>query len=174
MLSPGMRLGPYEILEPIGAGGMGEVYRARDARLERDVAIKVLPEALARDTAALGRFEREAKSLAALSHPHLLAIFDVGSEGGVAYLVTELLEGADAAQPHGAPGALVARVGPHRDGHRGRPGGGAFARHRAPGPETRERLPDRGRARQDPRLRHRAARDAAVGGAGERRDGDRD
>ena len=93
MLSPGMRLGPYEILEPIGSGGMGEVYRARDARLERDVAIKVLPEALARDGAALGRFEREAKSLAALSHPHLLAIFDVGSEGDVAYLVTELLQG---------------------------------------------------------------------------------
>ncbi len=93
MLSPGMRLGPYEIRETIGSGGMGEVYRARDARLERDVAIKVLPEALARDTAALGRFEREAKSLAALSHPHLLAIFDVGSEGDVAYLVTELLEG---------------------------------------------------------------------------------
>ena len=67
MLSPGMRLGPYEIREAIGSGGMGEVYRARDARLERDVAIKVLPEALARDTAALGRFEREAKSLAALS-----------------------------------------------------------------------------------------------------------
>jgi len=93
MLSPGMRLGPYEIREPIGSGGMGEVYRARDGRLERDVAIKVLPEALARDTAALGRFEREAKSLAALSHPHLLAIFDVGTEGDVAYLVTELLQG---------------------------------------------------------------------------------
>ena len=92
-LSAGTKLGPYEILSPLGAGGMGEVYRARDRRLERDVAVKVLPEHLAQDPQALARFEREAKSVAALSHPNILAIHDVGSEQGVAYVVLELLEG---------------------------------------------------------------------------------
>src|ERR1044071_324307 len=92
-LAPGTRLGPYEILAPIGAGGMGEVYRARDPRLNRDVAIKVLPERLANDPQALARFEREAKAVAALSHPNILAIHDFGSEAGIAYAVTELLEG---------------------------------------------------------------------------------
>src|SRR6476620_8583124 len=92
-LSAGTRLGPYEILAPLGAGGMGEVYRARDPRLNRDVAIKVLPERLANDPQALARFEREAKAVAALSHPNILAIFDVGSGQGMTYAVTELLEG---------------------------------------------------------------------------------
>ncbi len=89
----GARLGSFEILAPIGAGGMGEVYRARDRKLDRDVAIKVLPEAIAADPGALARFEREAKSIAALSHPNILAIFDFGVENGVAYAVMELLEG---------------------------------------------------------------------------------
>ncbi|MEX1245364.1 MAG: protein kinase [Thermoanaerobaculia bacterium] len=92
-LSPGSRLGPYEILAPLGAGGMGEVYRAHHPRLGREVAIKVLPERVAADPEALARFEREAKAIAALSHPNILAIFDFGSEGGVSYAVTELLEG---------------------------------------------------------------------------------
>src|SRR5215472_17716204 len=92
-LSPGGRLGPYEIVATLGAGGMGEVYRARDTRLERDVAIKVLPEHLARDPQALARFERESKGVAALSHPNILAIHDVGCDNGVTYAVTELLEG---------------------------------------------------------------------------------
>ena len=92
-LSAGTRLGPYEILVPIGAGGMGEVYRARDKRLERDVAVKVLPESVASDPATLGRFEREAKAIAALSHPNILAIHDFGTHEGVAYAVMELLEG---------------------------------------------------------------------------------
>ncbi|MGH9858267.1 MAG: protein kinase domain-containing protein, partial [Acidobacteriota bacterium] len=92
-LASGTRLDQYEILSPIGAGGMGEVYRARDTRLGRDVAIKVLPERLAADSEALGRFEREAKALAALSHPNILAIFDFGTENGVTYAVMELLEG---------------------------------------------------------------------------------
>src|SRR2546422_6488680 len=87
------RLGPYEIVASIGAGGMGEVYRARDPRLARDVAIKVLPEHLSKDPTALVRFEREARAVAALSHPNILAIFDVGTERGVGYVVTELLEG---------------------------------------------------------------------------------
>ena len=92
-LERGLRLGDYEILEPIGAGGMGEVYRARDHRLDRDVAIKVLPEAVARDAAALARFEREAKAVASLSHPNILAIHELGSAEGRRFAVTELLEG---------------------------------------------------------------------------------
>src|SRR5262245_4463824 len=87
------RLGPYEILAPLGAGGMGEVWRARDTRLGREVAVKVLPERLAADAEALGRFEREAKAVAALSHPNILAIHDFGREGAVVYAVMELLEG---------------------------------------------------------------------------------
>jgi len=92
-LGRGTRLGAYEIVAPLGAGGMGEVYRARDMRLDRDVAIKVLPAQLTDDPVALARFEREAKAVAALSHPGILSIFDFGSENGVAYAVMELLEG---------------------------------------------------------------------------------
>ena len=92
-LSPGQRLGPYEILAPLGAGGMGEVYRARDPRLERDVAIKVLPEHYADDADSLARFQAEAKAVAALSHPSIVAIFDTGQLGDQLYVVTELLEG---------------------------------------------------------------------------------
>jgi serine/threonine protein kinase/tetratricopeptide (TPR) repeat protein len=92
-LSVGARLGPYEILAPIGAGGMGEVYRARDTRLNREVAIKVLPEHLAKDPDALARFQREAMAVAALAHPNILVLYDVGSEQAVPYAVTELLEG---------------------------------------------------------------------------------
>jgi serine/threonine protein kinase len=84
-LSSGARLGPYVISGPIGAGGMGEVYRARDTRLERDVAIKILPERLAADPAARARFERESRAVAALSHPNILAIHDVGIEGDTPY-----------------------------------------------------------------------------------------
>ena len=92
-MQPGTRLGPYEIVAPIGAGGMGEVYRARDTRLGRDVAIKVLPGEFAQDPERLRRFEREAKATAALSHPNLLAVHDLGTFAGVPYLVEELLEG---------------------------------------------------------------------------------
>ena len=92
-LPPGSRLGPFEVLAPLGAGGMGEVYRARDSRLGREVAIKVLPEALAKDDNALARFQVEARALAALSHPNILGIHDLGTDGGVLYVVIELLEG---------------------------------------------------------------------------------
>jgi TolB-like protein/tetratricopeptide (TPR) repeat protein len=92
-LSAGTRLGPYEILSPLGAGGMGEVYRARDSKLKRDVAVKVLPQSLSADPDALARFEREALAVAALSHPNILSIFDFGSHEGTAYAVMELLEG---------------------------------------------------------------------------------
>src|SRR6266480_4285576 len=100
-LPTGARLGPYEILASIGAGGMGEVYRARDARLQRDVAIKVLPDLFAADPERLARFEREAQVLASLNHPHIAAIYgleesqDVGAGGGrpIRALILELVEG---------------------------------------------------------------------------------
>src|SRR5216683_4025375 len=86
-------LGPYEIQGPLGAGGMGEVYRARDARLERDVAIKVLPAQLAQDAHARARFYREVRAVAALSHPNILTIYDIGTDQGVTFAVMELLNG---------------------------------------------------------------------------------
>ena len=92
-LTPGRRLGPYEIETVIGAGGMGEVYRARDGRLGRDVAIKVLPVLFANDRDRLARFEREAKLLAALNHPHICTLFDVGRENGIDFIVMECVEG---------------------------------------------------------------------------------
>jgi eukaryotic-like serine/threonine-protein kinase len=92
-LEPGHRLGPYEIVAPLGAGGMGEVYRARDPRLEREVAIKVLPEHFLDDPDSLSRFQSEAKAIASLSHPNIVAIHDTGQEGDRLYVVTELLEG---------------------------------------------------------------------------------
>jgi serine/threonine protein kinase len=86
-LSPGSRLGPYEILFPIGAGGMGEVYQAQDTKLGRDVAIKVLPEAFAHDPDRLSRFQREAKMLAALNHPTIATIHGLEQSNGTSYLV---------------------------------------------------------------------------------------
>jgi eukaryotic-like serine/threonine-protein kinase len=92
-LTSGTKLGPYEILAPLGAGGMGDVYRARDTRLGRDVAIKVLPAAFARDADRLRRFETEARAVAALNHPNILSIHDIGTADGAPYLVSECLEG---------------------------------------------------------------------------------
>ncbi|HEY6147986.1 MAG TPA: serine/threonine-protein kinase, partial [Thermoanaerobaculia bacterium] len=92
-LAAGSRLGPYEILAPVGAGGMGEVYKARDTRLERTVAVKVLPTHLSDSESLRQRFEREAKTISQLSHPHICAVYDVGREGGIEYLVMEYLEG---------------------------------------------------------------------------------
>jgi tRNA A-37 threonylcarbamoyl transferase component Bud32 len=92
-LQPGTTLGPYEIQAPLGAGGMGEVYRARDTRLERTVAIKILPQEMARDPLRKQRFEREAKTISGLNHPHICVLHDVGSQDGLSYLVMECLEG---------------------------------------------------------------------------------
>src|SRR5262247_256996 len=86
-------MGAYEILAPLGAGGMGEVYKAKDTRLERTVAIKVLPAARAASPEVRQRFEREAKTISQLSHPHICALYDVGREGEIEYLVIEYLEG---------------------------------------------------------------------------------
>jgi serine/threonine protein kinase len=104
-LASGVRLGAYEIIALIGSGGMGEVYRARDPRLERDVAVKVLPAALAGDAERLRRFEQEARAAAALNHPNILAVHDVGgAESGVPYVVSELLDGATLRERlHGGP-----------------------------------------------------------------------
>src|ERR1700678_3238609 len=92
-LTSGTTLGPYEIIAPLGAGGMGEVYRVRDTRLGRDVALKILPESFARDADRLRRFEQEARAVAALNHPNILAIHDIGEQNGSPFLVSELLEG---------------------------------------------------------------------------------
>ncbi|MCA1582975.1 MAG: protein kinase [Acidobacteria bacterium] len=97
-LSPGTRLGPYEVVAPIGVGGMGEVYRARDGKLHREVAIKVLPEAFARDAERLARFRREAQVLASLNHPHIASIYGLEESGGVEALVLELVEGETLAE----------------------------------------------------------------------------
>ncbi len=97
-LETGNTLGPYEIISQLGAGGMGEVYLARDTRLDRNVAIKVLPSVLSSSAEFRERFEREAKAISSLQHPNICALFDVGSENGVDFLVMEYLEGETLAQ----------------------------------------------------------------------------
>jgi eukaryotic-like serine/threonine-protein kinase len=92
-LTSGTKLGPYEVLSPLGAGGMGEVYRARDTRLDRIVAIKILPEHLSGNIEARQRFDREARAISALSHPHICHLYDVGEQNSTSYLVMEYLEG---------------------------------------------------------------------------------
>ncbi len=96
-LSPGSRLGPYEILAPIGAGGRGEVYRVRDTRLDRSVAVKIFPAHLSDKPAAKERFEREARAISSLNHPSICQLYDVGSHDGIGYLIMECLEAEEAA-----------------------------------------------------------------------------
>src|SRR5258706_10451319 len=103
-LSPGSRLGPYEIVSPLGAGGMGEVYRARDTRLGREVAVKVLASAIASDPDHLRRFEQEARAASALSDSHIVSIFDVGEHEGIHYFASELVEGGDLREKLGSEG----------------------------------------------------------------------
>src|SRR5476649_2333234 len=93
MLQAGFNLGPYKIVAPLGSGGMGDVYRAHDVRLGRDVALKVLPVSFASDADRLRRFEQEARAAAAITHPNLLAVFDIGTEHGITFIVSELLDG---------------------------------------------------------------------------------
>ncbi|HEY6146383.1 MAG TPA: serine/threonine-protein kinase, partial [Thermoanaerobaculia bacterium] len=106
-LESGSRLGPYEILAPIGAGGMGEVFRARDPRLGRDVAIKVLPGSFSSDPERMRRFEQEARAAAHLRSSHVVQVFDYGVDAGVPYLVMELLEGQSLATRLGSGGRLT-------------------------------------------------------------------
>src|SRR5258706_3087411 len=113
-LSSGTKLGPYEIVAPLGAGGMGEVYRARDTRLARDVAIKVLPASLSSNPESPSRFEREARTVSSLNHPHICTLHDVGREGTTDFLVMELVEGETLAErlARGAlPAADVVKLG---------------------------------------------------------------
>src|SRR5574337_743091 len=97
-IATGTKLGPYEIVGAIGAGGMGEVYRARDTRLGRDVALKVIPEVFAKDAERMARFEREAQVLASLNHPNIAALYGLEESGGVRALVMELVEGPTLAE----------------------------------------------------------------------------
>jgi len=113
-LTAGTKLGPYEILGELGAGGMGEVYRARDTRLHRTVAVKILPEHLSADVGRRARFEREARTISGLSHPNICALFDIGDQGGVYYVVLEYLEGktlADRIAKGPMPVSEVLKVG---------------------------------------------------------------
>src|SRR5512137_50640 len=113
-LSTGSRLGPYEILAPLGAGGMGEVYKARDTRLGRDVAIKVLPAHLSANPEIRARFEREARAISQLNHPHICSLHDIGRQEGIDYLVMEYLEGetlAERLQKGPLPAEQVLRYG---------------------------------------------------------------
>src|SRR5688500_3966516 len=105
-LAPGFRLGPYEVVAPLGAGGMGEVWRARDTRLGREVAIKGLPATFAADPVLRARIEREARTISSLNHPHICTLYDVGREGDLEYLVLELVEGQTLSD-HVGPGGLA-------------------------------------------------------------------
>src|SRR6266508_3872720 len=120
-LSPGSRLGPYEILSPLGAGGMGEVYRARDPRLSREVAIKILPASFSGDPDRLRRFEQEARSASALNHPNIITIHDIGSSDSTFYIAMEFVDGTSlreltsglptAIQQETQPGTVMGTVG---------------------------------------------------------------
>ena len=152
-LAAGSKLGPYEILAPIGAGGMGEVYRAKDPRLGREVAIKVLPPSFSQDAERLRRFEQEAKAAGVLNHPNITAVYDIGSHEGAPYVVQELLEGETLRAELASGGLCTAQGDRVRAADRRGPGGGAREGDRPPGPEAREPLRHPGRPRQDPRLR---------------------
>ena len=158
-LSAGTRIGPYEILSPLGAGGMGEVYRARDGKLNRDVAIKVLPEAVAEDAERLARFQREAQVLAALNHPHIAAIYGLEKSGNLEALVLELVEGETLAEKIAAGSAADRRGARDRAPDRGRARGGAREGDRAPGPEAGQREGHAGGQGQGARLRPREGAD---------------
>ena len=158
-LQPGSRLGPYEILAAIGAGGMGEVYRARDPRLGREVAIKVLPASFSADDDRLRRFEQEARAAGILNHPNITAVHDIGTNesDGSPYVVQELLEGETLrAVLCGRPALAAPRdrlLAPDRP----RPRRRAREGDRPPGPEAREHLRHERRPGEDPGLRPREA-----------------
>ena len=145
---------PVRDRRPIGAGGMGEVYRARDPRLGRDVAIKVLPAAFSADADRLHRFEQEARAAAALNHPNILAVYDIGTDGGAPFIVSELLEGETLRERlRGRAARRCARRSSYAVADRARPGGGAREGHRPSRSEAREPVHHDGRSRQDSRLR---------------------
>ena len=139
-LSTGTRLGPFEILAPLGAGGMGEVYRARDTRLGREVAVKVLSDEFSSDADRRERFEQEARSASALNHPNIVTIYEIGSSGPTIYIAMELVDGKTLREIAPRRAAAADQEAPRSrlpDGGRARQG--ARGRHRPPGPEARER-----------------------------------
>ena len=148
----GTKLGPYEVLSLLGAGGMGEVYRARDTRLARDVAIKVLPESVAKDEDRLRRFAQEARAISALNHPNILSIHDIGTCAGTNYIVTELLEGCTLRKSSATGRCRHAGLPVC---HSNRKGASGRAREgcRPPGSQAREPVRDQGGARHNPRFR---------------------
>ncbi len=155
-LTIGDRLGPYEILAPIGAGGMGEVYKATDTRLHREVAVKVLPQSFATE-AARERFQREARAASALNHPHICAVHDVGESSGHPYLVMELLSGTTLRQhiggkPLDIPAALALSI-QVADAL----GCGPLQRNRSSRYQAGQHLRNRARSRQGSRLRFSSA-----------------
>jgi len=155
-LAFGTRLGPYQIEAAVGAGGMGEVYKARDTRLDRTVAVKVLPGDLASDPDRRRRFEQEARAVAALSHANIVALYDVGTHDGAPFIVSELLEGetlTDALRGGALAIARPSRLGSRlrRASQRPRPG------HRPPRPEAIQRVPDARRPGEAAGLRDRQA-----------------
>ena len=159
-IANGTRIGPYEIVGWLGAGGMGEVYRARDPRLGRDVAIKLIPETLATDASRLHRFEQEARAAGQLNHPNILAVYDVGVHAGAPYIVSELLEG-ESLRSRLQAGALPPRKAIDYARQIGEGLAAAHEQgHRPSRREARQPVHHRRRARQDSRLRHRQA-DAA-------------
>ena len=146
-------LGPYEILSALGAGGMGEVYRARDTKLNRDVAIKVLPDAFASDPDRLARFTREAQTLASLNHPNIAAIHGLEESGGVHALVMELVEGEDLSQRIARGAIPLDESAADREADRGRARSGARAGDHPSRSETREHQGARRRHGEGARLR---------------------
>ena len=167
-LSPATRLGSYEILGALGAGGMGEVYRASDTKLKREVAIKVLPEAFARDEARMKRFEREAQLLASLNHPNIASIHGLEEANGVRALVMELVEGPTLAERMASGPIPVEESLRIAVSNRARTGGRARESGHPSRPEAREREAHERRGREDPRLRSReSARGRTASGRGE-------
>jgi len=136
-LAPGTRLGVYQIVAPIGEGGMGLVYRARDTNLNRDVALKVLPDAFADDAERLARFTREAQTLASLNHPNIAHVHGFEQFGGLRALVMELVEGDDLSQRI-TRGAIPVDEAADGQTDRGSPRGRASAGHRSPRSQARE------------------------------------
>ena len=158
-LCAGARLGPYEILAPIGKGGMGEVYSARDTRLNRDVAVKVLPQSFATESAR-ERFQREARAASALNHPNICAVFDVGESQGHPFLVMELLTGKTLREHIGGkPLDISGRARAERPGGR-RAGGSPRQRHRSSRYQAGQYFCERTRSRQGARLRPGDAKSA--------------